>query len=190
MLGEARATLEQVTAEAAAARQQLEAQKTQRAEKMVRVRALYERIAQKLKEAVQQGQVAIQQNSDRLTIRVGGAALFRTGQVSLRAESRKILGEIVTVLQALPGYLIQVEGHTDNVPMGENSRWPTNWELSVARASAVVRYLQDQGIAPERLTASGYAFYRPVSSNDTPEGRAQNRRIEITVILPTMPGEN
>jgi chemotaxis protein MotB len=79
-----------------------------------------------------------------------------------------------------------VEAHTDHGPMGGGTRnyWPTNWELSVARAAAVVRYLQEHGVAPEQLTASGYAFYHPVAPNDTPLGRAQNRRIEITVLLP------
>jgi chemotaxis protein MotB len=191
-LQETRETLQRVTAEAAAARQQLETQKTQRLQEMARLQALYERVAQELEEAIQRHQVTLQKGSNRLTIRIGGEALFRPGRVSLRTESRNILDRIVTALQAFPGYQIQVEGHTDNVPIGGRARdrWPTNWELSAARATVVVRYMQQQGIAPEQLTASGFAFYRPVSSNDTPEGRARNRRIEITVFPPATMGKN
>ena len=80
---------------------------------------------------------------------------------------------------------IRVEGHTDNVPIAPSLRvrFATNWELSTARATAVVRYLQDKaGIAPDHLIASGYGEYRPLSPNTTPEGRAQNRRIEIVLV--------
>jgi chemotaxis protein MotB len=178
--------LQRVTAEAATTQQKLEDQKAQRAQKMTRIRTLSEHFADGLQELVRQHQVTLQQGSRHLTIRVGGETLFRPGRVSLRTESRKVLDKIATTLQAFPDYHIQVEGHTDNVPMGRKTRdyWPTNWELSTARATAVVRYLQEHGIAPEQLTASGYAFYHPVAPNDTPVGRAQNRRIEITVLLP------
>jgi chemotaxis protein MotB len=77
---------------------------------------------------------------------------------------------------------ILVEGHTDNIPLSAalKKRFPSNWELSTARAAAVVRIFQEQaGIAPERLSATGYSFYRPVAPNSTEEGRHQNRRIEI-----------
>ena len=80
---------------------------------------------------------------------------------------------------------IAVEGHTDDVQIGSAllERFPTNWELSTARATAVVRFLQEKGnITPERLTACGFSYYRPVATNDTPEGRKQNRRIEIILI--------
>jgi chemotaxis protein MotB len=117
--------------------------------------------------------------------------LFRPGAAVLRPESRDTLEQIVAVLQTLPGYLFRIEGHTDDVPIsgGGRDRWPTNWELSAARAAAVVRYLQERRIPPEQLVASGYAFYRPLAPNDTPEGRAQNRRVEITV-LPLPPAEH
>jgi chemotaxis protein MotB len=80
---------------------------------------------------------------------------------------------------------IAVEGHTDDVQIGAAllDRFPTNWELSAARATAVVRFFQEKGkIAPERLTASGFSFYRPVATNATPDGRKQNRRIEIILV--------
>jgi chemotaxis protein MotB len=73
-----------------------------------------------------------------------------------------------------------VEGHTDDVPI-KSAAFPSNWELSAARAIAVVRFLQDQGVDPAKLAAAGYGEYQPIAGNDTPEGRAQNRRIEITL---------
>jgi len=84
-----------------------------------------------------------------------------------------------------PAQSIIVEGHTDDMQIGPalQQRFPTNWELSTARATAVVRFLQEKGnIAPERLTASGFSFYKPVAANDSEEGRKQNRRIEIIMV--------
>ena len=191
-LTQLREELQRTSAEGTTLRQQIEEQAAQQARKAARTQALYNRVTDELKEAVQQRKVTVQQAPGRLTIRVGGEALFRPGRVSLRAESRKVLDKIATALQAFPGYHVQVEGHTDNVPMGGKARdrWPTNWELSAARAATVVRYLQEQGIAPDQLTASGSAFYHPMASNDTPEGRAQNRRIELTVLLPAASHES
>jgi chemotaxis protein MotB len=101
--------------------------------------------------------------------------------VSLRPESRALLDKVATLVEEFPEADVRAEGHTDSIPVSSASRWSSNWELSAARAAAVVRYLQDKGIAPERLASTGYSFYRPVASNDTPEGRAANRRIEITL---------
>jgi chemotaxis protein MotB len=83
------------------------------------------------------------------------------------------------VLAGVENKVIRVEGHTDDVPAG--GAYPTNWELSTARALAVVRFLQSQGIDPSRLAAAGYGEYRPIAPNDTAEGRSQNRRIEIVL---------
>jgi chemotaxis protein MotB len=131
--------------------------------------------------------VTIQQRLDRLMIRIGGEALFQPGQTSLRPESRRILDNVIGVLQAFPNYRIRVEGHTDSIPVGAQSRWTSNWELSAVRAAAVARYLEDKGIDPERLFISGFSFYHPVAPNETPEGRAQNRRIEILLLPPVSP---
>jgi chemotaxis protein MotB len=95
------------------------------------------------------------------------------------------------VLKNTKNKIIRVEGHTDNVPIHSRlqAQYPSNWELSAARATNVVRFLQDQaGIAPERLQAIGMAEYRPVASNKTPAGRGQNRRIEITLVPEPAPG--
>jgi chemotaxis protein MotB len=187
----AQAALEQARTEAATVRQALEARQAQQAQETTRLQALQERLSQELSEAIQQQAVSIQGGTDRLTVRLGGEALFGTGAVSVRPESRPMLDKIVTVLQGTADYVFRIEGHTDDIPLGGSARerWPTNWELSAARAASVVRYLQEKGLPPEQLAIGGYAFYRPVATNDTPEGRGLNRRIEIVLLPMTSAGD-
>jgi len=93
--------------------------------------------------------------------------------------------KVGAALKAIQDKAIRVEGHTDNVPIATSlqDRFASNWELSTARATAVVRYLQDKaGIAPDHLIAAGYGEFRPIAPNTTPEGRTQNRRIEIVLV--------
>ncbi len=186
-LAQARKELQRVGTEANLLRQEVKVQTAQKSRGGAQSQALYDRFVKALKVIIEQQTVTVQQTPDHLMIRVGGEALFRSGQVTLRPESRQILDQIIAVLQTSPGQHVNVEGHTDNIPIRGRSlaRWPTNWELSAARATAVVRYLQRQGLPSEHLTASGRAFYRPVASNDTPEGRAQNRRIELIIVPKT-----
>ena len=110
---------------------------------------------------------------------------FETDSARLANMSDRQLDAVASVLKAYPARYILVEGHTDNVQIGAAlfDRFPTNWELSAARATAVVRFLQEKGeIEPERLTASGFSYYKPVASNESEEGRKQNRRIEIMLM--------
>ncbi len=103
----------------------------------------------------------------------------------IKPKGQEVLLKLADSFRDSKGENIAVEGHTDDVQIGSAliDRFPTNWELSTARATAVVRFLQEKGnIAPERLTASGFGFYRPVATNETPEGRKQNRRIEIILV--------
>lgn len=118
----------------------------------------------------------------RLT--VDQAILFAPGSTAVTATGTKVLRGVARILKEnYPTGTIRVEGHTDNQPTKRvKDRFPTNWELSVARSCAVVRVLiQNQDVAPERASAVGYGEYRPVSSNATPAGRASNRRVEIYV---------
>jgi chemotaxis protein MotB len=185
----AQAALEQTRQEVATVRHTSDTHAAQQAQEAARWQTLHAGLAQELKDAMQRQEVSLLQGTDRLTIRVGGEALFRPGEISLRPESRTTLDKIAAVLQGIPDYVIRVEGHTDNIPVtgATRERWPSNWELSAVRAASVVRYLQEKGLSPEQLALGGYAFYRPVTSNDTPEGRTLNRRIEIT-LLPLTPG--
>lgn len=106
--------------------------------------------------------------------------LFASGQASLSPRSDALLAEIAQLLQLAEGHPVAVEGNTDNVPI-QGGAYPSNWELSTARASTVVRFLVGRGVVPSRLTAVGYAEQRPVASDATPAGRALNRRVEIVV---------
>jgi flagellar motor protein MotB len=114
--------------------------------------------------------------------------LFPVGEATLRAPALSILDRIGKLLRDLPN-LIVIEGHTCSLPISTD-RYPSNWELSAARASAVVRYLAGQWqIDPQRLAATGYADSRPVAPNDREENRAQNRRVEIVLLASGPPAE-
>jgi Flagellar motor protein len=106
--------------------------------------------------------------------------LFASGSADIRQEMYPVLDKIYEIIKDLPNP-VEVEGHTDSIPIS-TEKFPSNWELSVSRASSIVRYFIARGIAPERLKASGYADTRPIASNATPEGRAQNRRVEIVIL--------
>ena len=111
---------------------------------------------------------------------VSDKVLFDPGEADLRPEGAAILDQLASALDKLPNKL-SIEGHTDNTPI--SGRYPSNWELSTARATTVLRSLIEQhGFDPDRLQAAGYADTRPVAGNDTPEGRAANRRVEIVVL--------
>ena len=111
--------------------------------------------------------------------------LFDTGKVEIGKRGKEVLLELADTLRENKDQNVVVEGHTDDVPIGLGliEKYPTNWELSAARAVGVVRFLQEKGwLEPKRLSASGYSYYKPVASNDTAEGRRQNRRIEIILV--------
>ncbi len=116
---------------------------------------------------------------ETLTFRLDDAVLFDTAEAELRDAGREAIDEILPVLEAT-GARISVEGHTDDRPIA-TEQFPSNWELSSARASAVLRYLEEQGIERARMRAIGYGDIRPLADNDTPEGRAENRRVEVTL---------
>jgi chemotaxis protein MotB len=106
--------------------------------------------------------------------------LFDSGHATLKTQSHPILGRIANLLRVSGGAPIQVEGYTDNVPI-RSSQFPTNWELSTARATSVVRFLIGDDVAKQRLSAAGYADLHPAGSNGSPGGRSRNRRVEIVL---------
>jgi len=111
--------------------------------------------------------------------------LFDSGEARIKEDGLKVLQRVVDILQTVKDKNILIEGHTDNVPIVGRlaQRYPTNWELSHARAINVTRYLQEKGIDPRILSATAYGEYQPIADNSTPEGRAKNRRIAI-ILLP------
>lgn len=120
-------------------------------------------------------------SESKIRIVLQAPVLFDSGEASLRSDSLPILQEIAQSLSDLPNS-IQIEGHTDDRPLGKGATYATNWELSAARAFAVLRFLETKGIAQQRLSAIGYGEFRPAQKNDTPEGRAANRRIDIDIL--------
>jgi chemotaxis protein MotB len=114
-----------------------------------------------------------------LVISIQDTLLFESGSSDITPKAREILDKIINVLAAAPNY-IKVEGHTDNLPIN-TARFPSNWELSVLRATNVVHIMQEK-ISTDRLSATGYGEYRPIAKNDTDAGRAQNRRVDLVIL--------
>ncbi|NEX62671.1 flagellar motor protein MotD [Noviherbaspirillum galbum] len=142
-------------------------------------------ILQVLAPLVKQGKVKITQTVRGVSVDINASVLFAPGDATLSGESSQALKAVAAVLKA-DDHAIQVEGHTDSTPI-RNASFPSNWELSSVRASSVVRLMEENGIAQPRLTAVGYGPTRPVSTNDTAEGRLSNRRVSIT-IMSNIPG--
>lgn len=116
-----------------------------------------------------------------LVVSIQDTILFNSGSADITPFSRAVLNKIAVVLAPVPNY-IRVEGHTDTVPIN-TARFPSNWELSVLRATNVVQILTQEGhIAADRLSAEGYGEYRPVASNNTETGRARNRRVDLVIL--------
>ena len=125
--------------------------------------------------------VTVGRDKDGLVIRLSGSYLFDSGRAELKPNSLAVLDTIANELRAVPND-IRVDGHTDSTPI-DSPRYPTNWELSTARALAVTRYLTEtDGIRAGRVMAAGFGEFRPIAANDTREHRAQNRRVEIHVL--------
>lgn len=140
------------------------------------------RIENSLKEQITAQRIKIKEMEGRLQVTFIDKILFHSGSVRINPKGKDLLLKFADSVRKDKTHDILVKGHTDNVPIGPViiSRYPTNWELSTSRATAVVRFLQEVGaVAPERLSACGHSFYRPEKPNDTEEGRRQNRRIEI-----------
>lgn len=138
---------------------------------------------------ISQGKVRVTQSNRGVSIEINASVLFAQGEAKLTGESSQALRAVAAVLKN-DTHVIQVEGHTDNVPI-RNAVFPSNWELSAVRASSVVRLFIESGIAEERLTAVGHGANQPVAPNETPDGRQRNRRVQIMILaeLPDTPTE-
>lgn len=138
-----------------------------------------------MEKEIEEGQIKIVQLSDRLSVVLVDKVLFPSGEAEITPEGLKILERVGNVLKNTENKIIRVEGHTDNVKIHKHLQktFATNWELSTARATNVVRILQERvGIEGALLQSIGMSEYHPVATNDTPEGRSQNRRIEIALL--------
>lgn len=125
--------------------------------------------------------VKTERRNGRLYVKVGNDILFKSGRATVAKDAKATITSLASVFNSVPDLAVMVEGHTDNKQMKSTSRYSDNWELSTARANYVVRAMQEAGVASGRLTASGRGDTVPMASNDTDEGRAQNRRTEFIV---------
>jgi chemotaxis protein MotB len=162
----------------------LEQERLAKEEEIARLTRAQEALSKSLKDEIAKGNITIQQVRDRLTINMVDRVLFDSGHAQVKPAGTKVLKQVSDVLNQISDKHIRIEGHTDNVPISSKlqNRFKTNWELSTARATTVVRYLIDQGgVEREYLSAVGYADTHPLASNDSEEGRSSNRRIEIVL---------
>jgi len=154
-------------------------------EREVRERnAIYEDVIARFRSLMDGGQLTVAIQRGRLVILLPQDVLFSSGSATLGREGQSVIRQVAEVLSEFPDRQFQVEGHTDNVPIA-TERFPSNWELSSARALAVVRLLTESGVAPGNVSGAAFGEHQPVASNDDVEGRRRNRRIEI-VMLPNL----
>ena len=152
---------------------------------IAQLKGTYNEFAARLKKEIAQGQIKIIQLSDRLSVIMVDKILFPSGEAEITPEGLIVLERIGDVLKNTKNKTIRVEGHTDNVQINKQlkKKYSTNWELSTARATNVVRFLQENiGIEAKLLQPIGLSEYHPVASNETPDGRSENRRIEIALL--------
>ena len=145
----------------------------------------FQELVQEMKGEIAQGQIAITELKGKLTMDVVDKILFASGESAVKKEGLAVLKRVVEILKTVKDKNIRVEGHTDNIQITSRLAkvYPTNWELSAARAINVTKYLQQQGMDSKILSATAFGEFQPLADNSTPEGRAKNRRIAI-ILLP------
>lgn len=183
-MAEMRQGIDRLTEESHTLQQQLEVERQAREARLAEVQGTYDELVGKLEEEIQRGEVKISELKGKLTVNVVDKILFDSGKATLKPAGIKVLQQIGDILKSAVDKNIQVEGHTDNVPIRGTlaEKYPTNWELSTARATTVLHFLQDKAAIPgERLSAVGYGEYHPIATNATADGRAKNRRIQIVL---------
>jgi chemotaxis protein MotB len=161
---------------------ELHQQVVQKEGELAALRSTQDELVDGLKKEIADRQVQVERIRDQIRVDMVDEILFDSGEAALKPGGIEVLKKLGAVLAKVKDRPIEVQGHTDNVPIRGllAKRFPTNWELSAARATNVARFLQDQAaLDPTRLSATAYAEYKPRASNDTEEGRRANRRIEI-----------
>jgi chemotaxis protein MotB len=145
---------------------------------------LLEDLQTKFKKMIDAGHLKVITRHGRVVLQLHNDVLFDKGEAEVKPAGKQALAEIASTLRSVGGKRFQVAGHTDAEPISADKKkeFPTNWELSTARAIAVVKLLVSEGVDPGELSAAGYGPYDPVGSNATADGQAKNRRIEITLV--------
>jgi chemotaxis protein MotB len=142
--------------------------------------ALFRQLALKFQKMIDAGQLKVVLRNGHMVLQLANDVLFDSGRTDVKSSGRDALSQVATVLKTMPDRHFQVAGDTDNVPI-QTPLFPSNWELSTRRAVEVVHFLVSQGMNPQLLSAAGYGEFDPIASNDTSDGRAKNRRTEITL---------
>ncbi len=145
-----------------------------------RMKSIADDIRKVLEPLVKEGQVRVTESARGIAVEINASVLFAPGQAELADASIRSLDAVAAVLAGV-GNALEIEGHTDNTPIS-TVMFPSNWELSAARASRVVRLFAQAGVAPERMIAVGYGEYRSIDTNETPEGKARNRRVTVMIL--------
>jgi chemotaxis protein MotB len=180
--------LEAEKADLLALKNELSVEVEAKEEELSRLQGTYRELETKMKEEIAKGDVRLSQSGGRIKVDLVDRILFDVGDASVTARGEEVLSRVGTVLANVQDRKIQVSGHTDDLPISDRlrDRYPTNWELAAARASNVVRFLEEKaGVPGRRLVAAAYGPWEPISSNKTASGRARNRRIEI-VLTPAL----
>ena len=168
---------------------ELEARVQEKESQLAELQSMQDELVSELEQEIADGQIQVRRLRGQLRVDMVDEILFDSGEATLKEEGQTVLKKIASVL-VTANRVIQVQGHTDNVPIKGRlaEHFPTNWELSAARAVNVVRFLQEEaGLDPQSLSATGLSEYRPRATNDTNEGRQKNRRIEILLVPPFEP---
>ncbi len=184
-LSEMRRTIDRLQDENRNLSMLVEQERIAREARIAQMKSTFDELVNKMESEIQRGEITISELQGRLTVNLVDRILFDTGKAEIKPAGLEVLKRVGDILKQEQDKEIVIEGHTDNVPISARLRetFPTNWELSAARAINVVHYLQGRaGIPGERLSSVGLGPYRPVAPNDTPEGRALNRRIQIILV--------
>ncbi|MBN2103160.1 OmpA family protein [bacterium] len=163
---------------------QLNRTQQEKEDEITLVKSTKDSLIAEMQSEIQDNQIQITQLADKLKVSIVDKILFPSGEADISPEGLAVLKRVGEILKKSENKIIRVEGHTDNMPIKrKKDQFPTNWELSTARATNVVRFLQDEvNMDPTRLEAVGLGEYHPVAGNDTKENRAKNRRIEIALL--------
>lgn len=149
----------------------------------------FKNLIARFRSLIDAGKLKVKIVEGRMVVVLATDILFASGSASLSKDGKTAIAEVGQVLASIPKRSFQVEGHTDNVPIG-TAQYPSNWELAAARAITVLKSMVEAGLPAERISAASFAETRPVASNDSKETKAQNRRIEIIIVpdLSQLPG--
>lgn len=183
-IAEKERTLNAKNSEIQALNQEKEAAIQEKEKSIAELKKTYNSLVGEMSEEIKKGEITITQLKDKLSVNMVDKILFDSGSAEIKKEGKTVIDRVAEILIKVSDKQIRVEGYTDNVPISSRlaAKFPSNWELSTARATTVARHLQDKGIDPTLLSAAGYSEFRPVAPNDDDEGKAKNRRIEISLI--------